>query len=173
MTCPNRNTLLDTVGSGESVVHTECMHHRSMDHVPEPKPTATAHLITHGVNAQSPRPQASTSMGVGGGCGPFIKPRKTKRTSKTTSIAQTAVSGKQHSTTPFFENRISQENVPEDEVSEWLDTDEAAKFLRISSAALRNMTSNGAIPYHKLGRRNRYKRSDLRSLLLQNRRGGF
>ncbi len=95
------------------------------------------------------------------------------RRSKSTSIAQSSLSGKSHSTTPFFENRISQESVPEDEGSEWLDTVEAAKFLRVSVATLRNMTSNGLIPYYKLGRRNRYKRSDLRSLLLQNRRGGF
>ena len=173
MTFPDSNTPLDTVGSGESVVCAESVHHRSMDHVPEPKPTATARTITQGVNAQSPRPQASTSMGVGGGCGPFIQTRKTKRTSQTTSIAQSSLSGKPNTTTPFFENKISQESVPEDEGSEWLNTVEAAEYLRTSPAALRNMTSNGAIPYHKLGRRNRYKRSDLRSLLLQNRRGGF
>lgn len=82
-------------------------------------------------------------------------------------------SGKKHSNTLFFENKISQESVPEDDGPEWLNTVEAADYLRTSPAALRNMTSNGAIPYHKLGRRNRYKRSDLRSLLLQNRRGGF
>lgn len=95
------------------------------------------------------------------------------RRSKSTSIAQSSLPGKTHPTTTFFENRISQESVPEDEGSEWLNTVEAAEYLRTSPAALRNMTSNRAIPYHKLGRRNRYKRSDLRSLLLQNRRGGF
>ena len=62
----------------------------------------------------------------------------------------------------FFENR-----------REWLDSAEAAVFLRVSLGALRNMTSNGLIPYYKLGKRNRYRLEDLRNLLLSQKRGGF
>ena len=54
---------------------------------------------------------------------------------------------------------------------EWLDTKQAAIFLRMTVGALRNMTSNGHIPYYKLGRRNRYRMSELRSLLLSQKRG--
>jgi excisionase family DNA binding protein len=55
--------------------------------------------------------------------------------------------------------------------NEWLTTESAAEYLKISPATLRNMTSNGKVPYHKLGRRNRYRLTDLRRLLLENQRG--
>ncbi len=52
-----------------------------------------------------------------------------------------------------------------------LTTEEAASFLKISVGTLRNLTSNGHIPYYKLGRRNRYILDDLRKLILSNKRG--
>lgn len=55
--------------------------------------------------------------------------------------------------------------------TEWLDSEEAAKFLRISVKALRNMTSNGQLPFYKLGRRNRYRKDELEAQLLSKRRG--
>jgi excisionase family DNA binding protein len=54
---------------------------------------------------------------------------------------------------------------------EWLTSEQAADYLGLSVGALRNMTSNGQIPYHKLGRRNRYLRVELRQLLLSQKRG--
>lgn len=57
------------------------------------------------------------------------------------------------------------------ENSEWLDSREAAAYLRISVGSLRNMTSNGKIPFHKLEKRNRFLRSELRELLLSKKRG--
>ena len=59
----------------------------------------------------------------------------------------------------FFENQ------------EWLNAESAAQYLVISIGALRNMTSNGQVIHYKLGRRVRYRINDLRTLLLQNRRG--
>lgn len=56
---------------------------------------------------------------------------------------------------------------------EWLTTEMAAKYLKVSIPSLRNMTSNGQIPFYKLGGRNRYLLSDLRKLLLSQKRGGF
>lgn len=56
--------------------------------------------------------------------------------------------------------------------NEWLTAEQAARYLGLSVGALRNSTSNGQIPYYKLGRRVRYLKSELRNLLLQNRRGG-
>lgn len=56
--------------------------------------------------------------------------------------------------------------------NEWITTDEAAAYLKISVGALRNFTSNGKIPYYKFGRRNRYRIGDLRELLSKNKRGG-
>ena len=53
-----------------------------------------------------------------------------------------------------------------------MSTEEAAEFLGISVGSLRNMTSQGKIPYFKLGRRNRYSRNELTQLLLSNKRGG-
>lgn len=58
-------------------------------------------------------------------------------------------------------------NVPE----EWLTTEEAAEYLKISAASLRNMTSNGQVPFYKLARRNRYLKSELREMLFKEKRG--
>lgn len=55
---------------------------------------------------------------------------------------------------------------------EWLNTREAASYLGLSPGSLLNMTSNGQIPHFKLGRRNRYRVTDLRALLLAQKRGG-
>lgn len=54
---------------------------------------------------------------------------------------------------------------------EWLNSNEAAEFLRLSVKALRNLTSNGKLPFYKLGRRNRYRRDELEAILLNERRG--
>lgn len=54
---------------------------------------------------------------------------------------------------------------------ECLDTEMAARYLKVSVGSLRNMTSNGQVPVCKLGGRNRYRIEDLRRLL-QNRREG-
>ncbi len=58
-------------------------------------------------------------------------------------------------------------------IEEWLTTEGAASYLKVSVGTLRNLTSNGHVPYHKLGNRNRYLLEDLRNLLLKNRRGVF
>ena len=58
------------------------------------------------------------------------------------------------------------------EYSEILTIKEAAEYLRVSVGTLRNMTSDGLVPYTKLGNRNRYFLEDLRSLLLSNKKGG-
>ncbi len=56
---------------------------------------------------------------------------------------------------------------------EWLTTEQAAVYLKIPAGSLRNMTSNGKIPYSKLGRSNRYYLGDLRKLLHSKKMGGF
>lgn len=56
-------------------------------------------------------------------------------------------------------------------ITEWLTTEEAASFLRISKGSLLNLSSNGKVPYYKWQRRNRYKKAELRELLLQQKRG--
>ncbi|WP_373998701.1 helix-turn-helix domain-containing protein [Bdellovibrio bacteriovorus] len=54
---------------------------------------------------------------------------------------------------------------------EWLDSVEAAAYLKVSLGALRNMTSNGQVPFYKMGKRNRYRIEELRQLLLSQKRG--
>lgn len=71
----------------------------------------------------------------------------------------------QHS---FFENQKAESSICDDE---FFTSKEAAAFLKISEAALRNKTSSGQIPYYKFFRSNRYKKSDLLNLLLSNKRG--
>lgn len=56
---------------------------------------------------------------------------------------------------------------------EWLTTKEAAAYLKIPVSTLWTLSSNGKVPYYKLGRSNRYAVADLRNLLLSQKRGGF
>lgn len=49
----------------------------------------------------------------------------------------------------------------------WLTSTEAAAHLGISLGSLRNKVSNGTVPRHKLGRLNRFLRSELDRLLLK------
>jgi excisionase family DNA binding protein len=69
----------------------------------------------------------------------------------------------------------SNESIPESDspssLTTWLNTEQAADYLGVSVGSLRNMTSNGQIPYYKLGRRNRYRLPDLHELLLSEKRG--
>ena len=53
----------------------------------------------------------------------------------------------------------------------WLNSNEAASYLRISVKTLMNLSSNGTIPFYKFGRRNRYRKDELDAILLQNKRG--
>lgn len=48
---------------------------------------------------------------------------------------------------------------------------EAAKYLGISTQSLLNRVSSGKITPYKLGRLNRYKKSELAQLILSNKRG--
>lgn len=68
----------------------------------------------------------------------------------------------------FFENQKAESSICDEE---FLTSKEAAAFLKISEAVLRNKTSSGQIPYYKFFRSNRYKKSDLLNLLLSNKRG--
>lgn len=57
------------------------------------------------------------------------------------------------------------------EYKEFLTTSEAAEYLSISTSRLFNLISMGKMPYFKLGRSNRYKKSELRELLLSQPKG--
>lgn len=72
-----------------------------------------------------------------------------------------------------FENKIVESPELRSDLNQWLTTNEAAEYLRISPASLRNQTSNGKVPYFKFGRLNRYRKSDLDKILLSQKRGGF
>jgi excisionase family DNA binding protein len=53
----------------------------------------------------------------------------------------------------------------------FLTTEEAAEYLRISTASLRNLTSSGKITYYKFFGRNRFLLSELKELVLSQKRG--
>ncbi len=72
---------------------------------------------------------------------------------------------------PIFDNLKDSNTINFSIPLEWLDTNQAAQYLGISPAVLRNMTSNGKVPFYKLGRRNRYRLPELRELLLSEKRG--
>ncbi|MEY3903769.1 MAG: hypothetical protein RL189_3075 [Pseudomonadota bacterium] len=71
----------------------------------------------------------------------------------------------------IFEKQTGFALTKSDFVDEWLTSDEAAAFLKISTATLRNLTSSGKIPFYKFGRRNRYSKRELKNMLLSNRKG--
>lgn len=54
---------------------------------------------------------------------------------------------------------------------EWMGSNEAASYLRISVKTLMNLSSGGSVPFYKFGRRNRYRKDELDQILLQNKRG--
>lgn len=55
--------------------------------------------------------------------------------------------------------------------NEFMTTNEAAEYLRISPAGLLNLVSQGKIPYRKFGRSNRYIKNELRKILDKNKKG--
>lgn len=63
----------------------------------------------------------------------------------------------------LFQNRIWQTTA--DENDKWLDTDEAAKYLRITPNALRILVHRARVRVFKLGRRLRFRQSDLLAVL--------
>ncbi len=64
------------------------------------------------------------------------------------------------------------ENQKKLKMYEWLTTEEAARYLKVSAKYLLNLSSNGRVRYFKFGRRNRFLLSDLNELLLAQPRGG-
>jgi len=58
--------------------------------------------------------------------------------------------------TGFFENLV--------ESDAWLTAFEAAHYLRMSVNALRIATCRGRVPFYKVGRSVRYRKSELREL---------
>lgn len=57
------------------------------------------------------------------------------------------------------------------EYRNWMTTSEAADYLRVSASRLLNLASNGEIPFYKLGRSNRYLKTELDELLLSQPKG--
>ena len=66
----------------------------------------------------------------------------------------------------FFDNTNREEKA-----IEWLNHSQAAQYLGLSKGALHNRTSMGVLTYYKLGRLNRFIKSDLDKFLLRNRKG--
>jgi excisionase family DNA binding protein len=66
---------------------------------------------------------------------------------------------------------IAVDNGNGDEMYRWLNSKEAARYLSISEGTLRNLTSNGRVPFYKLGRSNRYCRYELDELIMKEARG--
>ncbi len=66
----------------------------------------------------------------------------------------------------FFDNLIEQ-NQTADENNRWLNTNEAAEFLRLTPNALRILVHRAQVKYFKFGRRLRFRQCDLHSLFHQ------
>ena len=55
--------------------------------------------------------------------------------------------------------------------TEWLNTRQAADYLCTTPAQVYNLVSLGKLPFYKFGRSNRFRRDELRQLLLARKRG--
>lgn len=88
-----------------------------------------------------------------------------------TPLPVIADSGKHTEKSKLFENKIAGKEVERavSDEEEWLTPTEVANYLRLSIGSVRNMTSNGDLPYYKLGRRVRYLKKEIRILILQKR----
>jgi excisionase family DNA binding protein len=64
-----------------------------------------------------------------------------------------------------------QDNHPISVSDLWFNSKEASDYLGISVRTLFNEVSKGNIPYYKFGKRNRYLKSELDQMLLENYRG--
>ena len=75
--------------------------------------------------------------------------------------------GADESNSPGTPSALSTPDVPlANEADEsFLTSAEAAQFLKLSQKGLRGMASKGKIPYYKLGREYRYKRSELLNIM--------
>ena len=60
---------------------------------------------------------------------------------------------------------ILQDAMPAEPASPYLTTAEAGEYLRASRQRIFDLTSQGRLPVHKDGSRNRYKRADLDAYL--------
>ena len=55
------------------------------------------------------------------------------------------------------------EEIREDLV--WMTVEEVAIYLRLSKKVIYNLTSNGYLPYYKIGQRNRFLKSEIDELV--------
>jgi len=69
-----------------------------------------------------------------------------------------------------FQESSSNENAMNNLV--WMNSKEAASYLRISTGALRAHIYKGQLPFYKLKNRLRFKRTDLDRMLENTRQGG-
>lgn len=66
---------------------------------------------------------------------------------------------------------MNNKNLMQSNDVKWMNSKEAAEYMRISTASLRNMVSNGKLPFYKLGRRLRFIESELKNAILSQKFG--
>ncbi len=74
----------------------------------------------------------------------------------------------------YFSKSKNEDSIPRSftsEYSQWMTSEEAARYIKVSISRLHNLVSMGKVPHYKLGRSNRYLRSELNELLLSQPRG--
>ncbi len=54
---------------------------------------------------------------------------------------------------------------------DWMNSSQAAEYLKLDVNTLMNLSSNGTVPYYKLGRKNLYLKSELDKIIQLNPRG--
>lgn len=55
--------------------------------------------------------------------------------------------------------------------AEFVNAEQISAFLKINTQTVRNLTSNGKLPYYKFGKRVLYRIDEIRELILKNKRG--
>lgn len=69
-------------------------------------------------------------------------------------------------------NEVHSQGKPLFDIQIWLDSREAASYLRLSVNSLRIRVMRGQIPAYRLGKRLRFKRSELKCLVENSLKGG-
>jgi excisionase family DNA binding protein len=64
-----------------------------------------------------------------------------------------------------IKNEVQNQSKSLFDIQIWLDSHEAASYLRISVNSLRIRVMRGQVPVYRLGKRLRFKRSELKSLV--------
>jgi excisionase family DNA binding protein len=118
--------------------------------------------VTHAENAKIWNFTQTFLTGIRDGRTKQLDTRSTRKNMRDIYI-KTIVRNKDFLRTQIWNWELTKGSGMKDDLSKltWMNSDDAAEYLRISKSRLHNLTSSGELKYYKLGRSNRYLKEDL------------